>query len=262
MDRDELMRRTGPLYPALVAVRQLTHAPALGQAVPTREDAQRAAPWFPAVGGLVGGLLALLALLVLEIGLVPAIAGALVIAAATILTGALHERGFARSIEARVGPTYGQTALGLYGVVSIIALLATRGVLLLGIDPSAWIGAIIVSQMILRWTPLFLQRIGGALGEAPAGERSLLVGPVSWVGLGLGSGFVFVVAILFAGWTGVLAFAVAAAVAFGVGLYYEKREGGLTADSLGAASVVTELAVLLCFAAADAAVSSPWVSFQ
>lgn len=261
MDRDELMRRTGPLYPGLVALRQLTYAPALGQAIPTAEDARRAAPWFPAVGGLVGGLLALLALLVLETGLVPAIAGALAIAAAMILTGGLHERGFARSIEALTGaPSYGTAALGLYGVVSIIALLAARGVFLLGIDPHAWVGAILVSQMVLRWTPVFLQRIGDPLGEAPRGERSLLVGPVSWFALGLGSAFVVVVAILFAGWTGVLSLAIAAGVAFGVGLYYQKREGGLTNDSLGAASVVCELAVLLCFAAAQAATTSPWAS--
>jgi cobalamin synthase len=69
---------------------------------------------------------------------------------------------------------------------------------------------------------------------------------------------VLVTTILFAGGIGVLALVLAAAVAFGVGLYYQKREGGLTADSLGAASVACELAVLLCFAAANAATSSPW----
>jgi adenosylcobinamide-GDP ribazoletransferase len=265
LDRDELMRRTGPLYPGLVAVRQLTSAPALGRAVPTRDDAKRAAVWFPAVGGLVGGLLALLALLVLEIGLVPAIAGALVVAAATIVTGALHERGFARSIEALLGgggePAYQPSgALGLYGVVSVIALLAARGVFLLGIDAHAWVGAIIVSQMVLRWSPVFLQRIGDPLGEASPGERTLLVGQVSWIGLALGSGFVLVIAILFAGWTGILSLVIAAGVAFAVGLFYQRREGGLTGDTLAAASVVCELAVLLCFAAARAASVSPWAS--
>jgi cobalamin synthase len=139
-------------------------------------------------------------------------------------------------------------------------LVAARGVFLLGIDPDAWVGAIVVSQMVLRWSPLFLQRIGDPLGEARAGERTLLVGSVSWFGLGLGSAFVVVATVLLGGWTGVLSLAITAGVAFGVGLFYQRREGGLTGDTLAAASIVCELSVLLCFAAAEAASVSPWVN--
>jgi len=49
--------------PVLVAIRLLTRVPVLSGAVPTEHDMARAAPWFPVVGGLIGGLLAVLAAL-------------------------------------------------------------------------------------------------------------------------------------------------------------------------------------------------------
>jgi adenosylcobinamide-GDP ribazoletransferase len=263
--RDEWMRRVGPLYPALVAVKQLTPLPILRGVEPTTEDLSRAAVWFPPVGGIIGAVVSLIALLVIETDLVPAIAGALVVALAVVAGAALHERGFARAVENLIGgedtdDPYRRRPIGLYGVVAVIGLLAARIFLLLGTDPDAWIPALLIAQIALRWCPIFLLRLGDRLGEPAGDERSLLVGELSWMALAFASGFALLVAVLFGGLAGLLAAVLVAAVAFGVGVYFQRRYGGLSANTLATAGVVCELVVLIAFAAADPASVSPWTS--
>lgn len=265
LDRDEWMRRTGPLYPGLVALRELTVLPVLRSVEPTTDDRTRAAPWFPAVGGLVGGLIALSALIVLATDLVPAIAGVLALVLALALTGGSFETGLARAVENLVAredsdDPYGPRAIGMAGVAAIAASIALRVFLLLGIDPAWWVGAIITSQVVLRWVPVFLLKLGDRLGEPEVGRRSLLVGPVSWAALAIGSGFALLCAILFGGGVGLLALIMSAGLAFGAGVFFQRRYSGLSDTSLSAAAVACELVVLLVFAASHAAVVSPWVS--
>jgi len=264
-DRDEWMRRTGPLYPAMVALRQLTRLPVLRGVTPTLEDLTRAAPWYAAIGGLVGGLVALAAMLVQATDMVPAIAGATAVALSVILGGGLHEGGFARAVELIAGGAdreqpYAREALGLYGVVAVISLLAARALLLLGIAPGSWIGALILGHIALGWVPVFLSRVGDKVGEPLPGERTLLCGQPSWASVGIGAGFAVVVGVLFGGGVGILALVAAAAVAFGLGLFFQRRYNGLSASSLAASGVVCELVVLLIFAAAHPATASPWAS--
>ena len=155
---------------------------------------------------------------------------------------------------------YSRRALGLSGVAAIAGSIALRVFLLLGIDPDWWIGALIVSQVVLRWVPVFLLCLGDRLGEPVPGERSLLVGPVSWLSLGIGTGFALLCAILFGGVVGVFALPVAGGLAFGAGVFFQRKYGGLSSTALASCAVVCELVTLLIFAAAHAAVISPWVS--
>lgn len=264
LDRDEWMRRTGPLYPALVAVRELSALPVLRGIEPTADDRVRSAPWFPAIGGLIGGLVGLVALGLLATKLVPAIAGVAALAVAVALSAAVFEVGLARVVDKLAAgdvddDPYGRRVLGVPGFAAVAAVMALRVILLLGIEPSWWIGALLTSQVVLRWVPVFLLRLGDRLGEALPGERSLLVGPVTWPGLAIGTGFAALCAILFGGGMGALALVVAAAAAFGAGLLFQRRYGGLTSHTLAASAVLCELLVLLVFAASHAAVASPWI---
>ncbi|MEM9491906.1 MAG: hypothetical protein AAGC55_22360, partial [Myxococcota bacterium] len=56
LDRDEWMRRTGPLYPGLVALCCLTAFPLPSGLRLADDDLARSALWFPVVGGLLGAL--------------------------------------------------------------------------------------------------------------------------------------------------------------------------------------------------------------
>jgi len=269
MDRDEWMRRTGPLYPALVALRLLTRAPVLSGAVPSEEDMARSAVWFPVVGGLVGAALAAIAALVLETDLVAAIGAALVLALAVFATGAIHESGLARTADALGSsasddsrPAYERLGgeIGFYGLLAVLAVIAVRGILLLGTRPTEWAGALVASQIAMRWTLLLLLRIGDRLGSPEPGRRTLSVGPFSWAVFGVASAFAVIASMIFGSGIALLSLVLSALVAFLVGLYFQKREGGLTSDSLGAASIVCELTVLVVFAAAFPAHASPWAS--
>ena len=261
VDREEWMRRTGPLYPGLVALRLLTRLPVLRGADPSGEDTGRAAPWFPVVGSLVGGVVAALALLILEVELVPAIVAALVLASAALVTGGLHEAELARTADllgANEGDYELQTGkIGMYGVLAVVTLFAVRWILLLGTDPAEWIGALVASQVIIRWSLLLLLKIGDQIGDNYVG-RSLLIGAFSWVAFAVATAIAVVVATIFGGLVGFLSLLVAAVVAFFVGLFFQRRHGGLSSPTLGAASIVCELTVLVVFALGHPALTSPW----
>jgi len=250
-------------------MRILTRVPVLSGAVPNEEDMARSAPWFPVVGGLIGAVLAAVAALVLESDLVPAIVAALVLALGVFVTGALHETGLGATAEAMAreedddSPAPYERAgrrLGFYGLLAVLAVIAVRGILLLGIEPREWAGALIASQIGMRWTLLLLLKIGDRLPETDLRERPLAVGPFSWTSFGAASLFAIVAAMIFASGIALLSLVLSAAAAFVVGLYFQKRNGGLTSDSLAAASIVCELVVLVVFAAAFPAHASPWTT--
>ncbi len=261
-DRDEWMRKTGPLFPGLVALRQLTTLPMPAGLQATGGDTGRAAPWYPVIGALVGCLLAILAVVIDATDLVPAITGLAVCAAAIAVSGAMHETGFARTVDAITGEAAAGRSLGLPGLLALLAAVAGRAVLLLGIDPSAWPGALITSQIALRWAPVFVAAIGDRIGEPgpddPMPRLTVMTRKTSPALLAVGSAFAAVAALIFGGWIVLLAFLGAAAVAFLAGLFLERRFSGLDAPGLAAVGLLCELLVLLCFAFADPASSSAW----
>jgi adenosylcobinamide-GDP ribazoletransferase len=265
-DRDEWMRRTGPLYPGIVALRNLTVVRLPRALEPTPDDMARSAPWFAVIGAIVGGVLALAAILLLGADLVPAIAGGIVLVLAVVVAGALHEVGLTRSVDVLAAGTSDDTYYdtpdtrsGLFGLLALMGLFAVRALGLLGTDTDKWVAAIIISQVTLRWSVLLLLKIGDRLGEPRTDHRTLMVGDFSWAMFGAATAVASVIAVIFAGGLGLAALIVAALLAFGVGLFFQRKFGGLNRHSLGAASVLCEVSVLICFAAAHPASASPWV---
>jgi adenosylcobinamide-GDP ribazoletransferase len=260
--RDEWMRRTGPLYPFMVALQVLTKLPVLRGVEPTSEDRQRAVIWFPVVGGLLGGTLALVAWILLETSLVPAVAAAFALGGAVAVRGAVHEIAITRYADqlSRDRDDY-DTSLGLAGIIALLTALALRGVAFLGIDTDDWIGALVVSQLVAAWAVLLLIKLGAPPDEsAYAPPEGLAIGGFSWSLLGIASGIGLVVAVLFGRWTGVLALMLTGLVVFVVGMFFQRREEEIGHVQLAVAAGVCELVVLLTFAIAHPADISPWVS--
>jgi len=258
-DRDEWMRRLGPLYPGAVAIRQTTAVrwPG-GDLRTTTDDAERAAPWMVVIGAVLGlaawgvgwaaGLL----------GVVPALQGALAVVTLTALTAALLDLGLARTVERWLGRSDDDPALGAAGTTALLSSAVIRVVAIVSIRPSAWLAALVVAPLIGRWAALCLQRLGDVLEPPVSGRRSLLVGGVTWLQVGIVTALVGIVAVLGLGLASLLLLAAVAALTFLAGLVVERRRGGLDGHALAAVAAVCEVIALIGVAAIAPALTSPW----
>jgi len=264
-DRDEWLRRLGPLYPGAVAIRQTTAMPWPGALRATADDSARAAPWMVAVGAVVGIGAWLAGWLIGRLGVVAALQGAVAIAALTALSAALLDVGLARSVERWLRRGYGDVdagvvvpAIGPAGTTALLVAGLLRVVALISIRPSAWLGALVVAPLIGRWCALALQRLG-QLVEPPLGDRrSLVVGEVGWGSLAIVTVLVSMLAVLGLGWASLLVLLAAGAIAFAIGLAVEKQRGGLDGDTLAAVAAIGEVIALIGAAAIAPALRSAW----
>lgn len=222
----------------------------------------QAARMLPLAGALIGGLAAGALVIALTLGFSPPLASGLAIAAMVLLTGALHEDGLAdcadgfgggasrdRKLEimrdSRIG-TYGAIAIALtlYLRVESLAELATRSGVLAGVT-------LIAAASVSRTAAL-----------VPA----MLLPPARADGLGHAAGRpdhrAFLIAVAIAALVTVtpipagadpraalLGLAATASVALGATGLAQRQIGGQTGDVAGAVQQLSELAVLLAFAA-------------
>jgi adenosylcobinamide-GDP ribazoletransferase len=233
---------------AVGAVTFLTRVP-LGRFVATdAQDVARGAPLFPGVGAAVGAAGAGFALL-LQPPLTPLLAAALATASVVALTGAFHLDGLADTLDATGGMTrersleimrdsrigsFGAAGLALALLVRVAAiaqLVASGGVL------GGMVAAGAVSRgaaVALAGTMPYARESGGVL----TGRAGLWGAPVAAA-----------VALLALRLDGLAVIGAAAAVAVLLGLVFKAWLGGVTGDTLGATSEVTELVALLVAAA-------------
>jgi len=219
--------------------------------------------FFPLVGALVGAL---------GVGVwwlasrcfPPAVAVGLMMAASLLVTGALHEDGFADTCDGfgggptreRVLEIMKDSRLGAYGVVGITMMLGLKWVTLAALPSALFPLLVVAAHMMSRWCANGL--IWGlpyvrAEGESKSKPRADSLSGVDWVLSGL-LGAVAVAALMVRGprnlppleraafGAAVLAAAVCAATA---AAYFKRRIGGYTGDCLGAVQQLSELAFLL-----------------
>jgi adenosylcobinamide-GDP ribazoletransferase len=263
------MRRLGPLYPGAVAIRQTTAMRWPSELRATPDDAVRAAPWMVAVGAALGVVAWVVGWITGELGVVPALRGALAVLALIALSAALLDVGLARTVERWLRTGSGdpddldpgtRTGIGPAGVTALVSSALIRIVAVIAIRPSAWLAALVVAPLIGRWAALLLQRLGDVLEPASNDRRSLIVGEVSWAQVGIVTGLVTLITVLGLGVSGLLVLAAAGAVAFAIGLTSERRRGGLDGDALAAAAAACELIAFIGIAALAPAIASPWVA--
>ena len=220
---------------------------------PDLARAARALPLAGAAIGLGGGAIYWLSA---ALGLTPAIAGLLAVAATILMTGALHEDGLADSADglfagaepARRLEIMRDSRTGAYGALALILSVGLRAAALAAIAaPGTAVGALIAAHALARalpptvmaWAPRARDDgLAAAAGqvETEYAWTALAIGAaVAVVFLGLGPGLV---ALLAAGSIGFVAFRLA-----------RTRIGGYTGDVLGAIEQLGEIAVLLAAAA-------------
>jgi adenosylcobinamide-GDP ribazoletransferase len=231
----------------------LTRLP-LGGGELTAATFSRAAPWFPAVGLLVGGVMAgtrALAGLVLD----PTPATVLALLAAVLLTGGLHEDGLADAADAmgahaareRKLAILRDSRVGTYGALALIFAVAFALAILAPLDDGHFARAALVGHVLCRWSTL-----PQALVLPPARPQGAgaLVRP-SPTGVAAGSAIAVATALM-AGGTGpgAIAFGVACAVTAIGGCAALRVLGGVNGDTFGGVAKLVELAAYAALAAA------------
>ena len=217
--------------------------------VPAEPSLDRAAAFFPLVGLLVGGIAAGVRALGDQI-LPPLPATLLAVAAALLVTGALHEDGLAdvadglgahvsreRRLEIlrdpRVG-TFGALAL----IVAVGLVITTVGAL----DTEDAARALIAAHVLSRWAMLPVSRVLGPAREGGAGALLRVKTPALIVATVLAAA----IAVAVGAAAAILAAAAASAVAAAV---LQRGLGGVTGDGYGATAKLAEVTVCTTLAA-------------
>jgi adenosylcobinamide-GDP ribazoletransferase len=233
-------------------------------------DLGRAAGWFPLVGLLLGLVLSGAQWLLLRL-FPPLLVGGLLVALWAALTGGLHLDGLAdcgdglwvsatpeRRLEimrdARLG-AFGGLALALFLILKTLAAGSLPALALFSIQPMltqpvAWLpfGPLVTATVCARWLILPLGRQRGARPGGLGADFALGLRPAGLIAPAL---FLVVVTAL-GGGRALVAVVVAHGVAWLIWLVARGRLGGVTGDILGLTVELSELAVLLVYAARPA----------
>jgi adenosylcobinamide-GDP ribazoletransferase len=243
------------------AVRFLTilPVPRAKQLPESDSDWGRATAWYPAVGLILGLVLA-----ALDLGLrwlwPEAVATALLLLAWVLLTGALHLDGLADCCDALLAPLPAGRRLeilrdvhaGTFGIVGLILVLLVKVAALGAVPGGIRFPVLLLIPTLARWamTGVVLlypyARSGPGLGQrARAGAGAMQ--------LAIASGTALLVcalaSVLGLSWTALLLVAVTALTAFLVAQWIQSKIGGLTGDGYGAICELAETAALLAVAA-------------
>jgi adenosylcobinamide-GDP ribazoletransferase len=243
------------MRPFLAAVQFLTTLPLPGSHQVSDADWGRATAWYPAVGLLLGAILA-----GLDWGLrwlLPVnVAAALLLVAWVILTGALHLDGWVDCCDALLAPVSPQRRLeilrdvhaGAFGIVGAVLLLLTKYAALAALPGPIRLPALLLVPTLARWgmsSAVLLYpyaRPGPGLGQKAktgSGNRQLAIASAIallgaaltwWAGLGPAA---------------MALVALTAAVVLAAATWARSRIGGLTGDVYGAICELCELTGLL-----------------
>ncbi|HKX29622.1 MAG TPA: adenosylcobinamide-GDP ribazoletransferase [Blastocatellia bacterium] len=245
-----------PLRLFLIAVQFLTRLPVPRDLNTSEEELGAAAAFFPLVGLLVGGLGALLQVLLLNL-LPPSTCVVLVLVYASVMTNALHEDGLADTVDGfgggwgreRVLEIMRDSRVGTFGALALVLLVLAKYNFLSVLDPAGVWRWLIVAHTAARWTilPLCLW-----LPYARSDGQGKLVARRVGNGAMAIATLTFLATLALLPWpSAAMVLAVAVAVVSASGWYYRSRIGGITGDCLGATNQLTEVAVYLAAVAAS-----------
>jgi adenosylcobinamide-GDP ribazoletransferase len=233
------------------AVTFLTRVPVGRALVVDADDVGRSAVVFPLVGAGVGALGGLTADSLA--GPLPALlAGALGLALAVALTGALHVDALADTADALVTRDRARalaimrdSRTGSFGAVAIALAVLVEAIALgsLAEHDDALPAFVVAGALSRAASPALARWLPYARSEP--GPGSVLSGRVSIAGAAVGATAAGGLGAALLGWDGVIAIGVAALTALVAGLGSRAWLGGVTGDTLGAATQLAEIAVLV-----------------
>ncbi|MFI1193918.1 adenosylcobinamide-GDP ribazoletransferase [Micromonospora sp. NPDC020750] len=211
----------------------------------------------PAVGALLGAMLAG-TLLLLAVAAAPLVAAGVTVAVGALLTRGLHLDGLADTVDALGSYRRGAAALeimkkpdvGPFGVAALVVVLLVQAAALAELAGRSWPAALaaVVTATAAGRLGVTLACRRGVPAARPDGLGVLVAGTVGPVAAALGTAAVAVVAVAAVPgrpWQGPLVVLAAVAVAAPLLRHVVRRLGGITGDVLGAAvELVTTLVYL------------------
>ena len=211
----------------------------------TAAELSRAAVWFPAIGVVVGGVMATVHALA---GLVTSATAAtvLALAAAFLVTGGLHEDGLADTADALGAHTTRERRLqilrdpraGTYGALALVLAVAFSVATLAPLHQDDFARTVVIAHVLARWSTLPqalllpAARSGGSGSLLHPGRRRTATGTVMAIAVCLTVGGLG---------PGAATFAIAAAITAAGGWGAYRTLGGRTGDTLGAVNKLVEL---------------------
>ena len=229
---------------AVAAVTFLTRVP-LGRLVSVGPaDVARGAPLFPVVGAAVGATGAGTALL-LHPTLSPYLAAALATALTVALTGAFHLDGLADTLDGTGGMTRERSLeimrdsrIGSFGAAGLaLALLIRVAAIAQLVASGGVLGGLIAAGAVSRGAAVAL----AATVPYARADGGVLTGRAGLWGAPVGAALAIAALRL----DGLVVIGVTAVVTVCLRLVFRRWLGGVTGDTLGAASEVTELVALI-----------------
>lgn len=213
-------------------------------------DLDRAAPYFPLVGVVVGGA-GLAAWWATEPLLGPLAAAVVAVLTTVIVTGALHEDGLADTADGLWGGSTVQrrleimrdSRLGSYGALALGGDLLLRVALLAPLGPTDAARVLLAGHVIGRAAPLVL---AAWTPGARADGQGARLGRLRPAGALFAAGTVLVAAVLVvlpAWWWAPVVLGAAAVPVLALRRAARRRIGGVTGDVMGAGVILTNLAV-------------------
>lgn len=235
-----------------LALSLLTVLPVGATARPEPGDTGRAAFWFPLIGVLIGFITVVgWGVFKLIVPLIPA--DMLTLLLWVVLTGGLHLDGLADCCDGLLNAASPEKRLkimadphiGTFGVAGLILALGLKFTALYSLPPLSTFFILIFAACFSRWLVLIgarfpLARQDGMAADMAAGlqDRSIAMAAI-----------IPVVLICAGGWHAALAAAVASLGALGLFFYARNRIGGVTGDVLGLTVEISEILILLTYAA-------------
>ena len=214
-------------------------------------DMGRSMACFPLAGAIIGGILAGMSA-VLSIVLPRSVADFILIAALALITGGLHLDGLADTFDGLYGGKTREEALaimkdsrvGAIGVVSLIFVIILKYITLLSVPVGLKYTALVVMPALSRWSMVLAAYLSG-YARPTGGTGRDFIETVSPMSLLIATAFALITGIGGLEWKGGLIILWIGGLTIIWVIYFHRRLGGVTGDTLGAINEVNEAMVLL-----------------
>jgi adenosylcobinamide-GDP ribazoletransferase len=212
---------------------------------------KRSAVYFPMVGIIVGGIIALVYTLASALWSIP-IAVVIALAIGFLATGGFHEDGWADTFDglggafdkARKLEIMTDSRLGTYGSLALWALLTIKTVTLIELLPSVGVIAILFAHALSRWAAMSAMVWLPYVRVAPSKSKPVVqqLTPKRWI-----AAFAFVapMLLLIPAFNSLALITTCCAVTLLWHVVLKRQLGGYTGDTLGASQQFNEIAIYL-----------------
>lgn len=226
---------------------------ALGSKIDNNARLTDAVACFPLIGLVVGLITAAIWFIATHF-LPSGVAAGLAIVSGLLVTGALHEDGFADCADGLGGTGEKDKALeimrdsrvGTYGALALLASVGLRWVALASLGIVGGALALLIAHTSSRCTMTLAMKFSGY--ARPEGLGKLASGEVSDASFTIGLLIAFCAGFLIGGFAGLVSVSLAMVFAWGFLQYLKRRLGGFTGDGLGAMQQIAEITIMITLA--------------